>query len=205
MHSVTQRSGLWCLGVLLITSTLGASGCTYLGKGQAELDLGIYERGSASWYGELFHGRLTANGEIYDMHALTAAHRSLPLGTVVHVVNIRNGREVVVRVNDRGPYKRGRIIDLSYGAARRLDMAERGVAPIQLQVMSFPEPVRPGLHAVQSFGHSHHFPGRISSLLTQRPLRRPADFRRFPRLRRVADILLAEHHVCRTVTGLVIA
>jgi rare lipoprotein A len=90
-------------------------------------------RGYASWYGE---AQMTASGERFDKNAMTAAHRTLPLGTRVRVTNTRNGRSVVVRINDRGPYARGRIIDLSEAAARRLDMIEAGVVPIELEVLA---------------------------------------------------------------------
>ena len=86
----------------------------------------------ASWYGSWHQGRLTASGEPYDMYELTAAHPSLPLGTCVEVVNLRNGRHVEVRINDRGPYVAGRVIDLSYGAARELRMVDDGVAPVKV-------------------------------------------------------------------------
>ena len=83
---------------------------------------GYVERGIASWYGSKFHGRKTSNGETYDMHAMTAAHTRLPLPTYVRVTNLENGRSTVVRVNDRGPFKKNRIIDLSYAAATKLGM-----------------------------------------------------------------------------------
>ena len=92
--------------------------------------------GSASWYGPGFHGRKTANGERYDMHALTAAHRSLPFGTKVRVTNRTNGRAVVVRINDRGPYAGGRVIDLSRGAAQAVSMMDAGVVPVNLEVLN---------------------------------------------------------------------
>lgn len=84
------------------------------------------ERGVASWYGPGFHGRLTANGEVFNQHALTAAHKTLPFGTQVVVRNQRTGKEVVVRINDRGPFAKGRIIDLSKAAAERLQMVNNG-------------------------------------------------------------------------------
>jgi rare lipoprotein A len=90
-------------------------------------------RGVASYYADAFHGRPTASGEPFDMYAMTAAHRRLPLGTMVRVKNLDNGREVVVRINDRGPYVRGRIIDLSYGAARELGMVEAGLARVEVE------------------------------------------------------------------------
>jgi rare lipoprotein A len=89
--------------------------------------------GKASWYGPRFHGRKTASGEIFNQHELTAAHRSLPLGTKVKVTNLKNGRSVVVRINDRGPYAKGRVIDLSRAAAKRLGMLNSGVAQVRVE------------------------------------------------------------------------
>lgn len=94
------------------------------------------EEGMASWYGKDFHGKKTANGEMYDMHAMTAAHKTLPLPTYVRVTNLSNNKQVVVRVNDRGPFSKGRILDLSYEAARRLDMVNAGVVKVRVEVMS---------------------------------------------------------------------
>lgn len=91
--------------------------------------------GIASWYGEDFHGKKTASGETYNMYDLTAAHRTLPLGSRVRVTNLDNGEEVVVIINDRGPFKKGRIIDLSYEAARRLDMIHEGTARVKLTLL----------------------------------------------------------------------
>src|SRR5580692_8978838 len=86
-----------------------------------------YQIGTASWYGEIFEGKTTASGEPYEMHDMTAAHLTLPMGSYVKVTNLRNGRTVVVRVNDRGPIVPGRIIDLSYGAAQALQFQSRGL------------------------------------------------------------------------------
>lgn len=93
---------------------------------------GYVEEGLASWYGPRFHGRPTASGEPYNMYAFTAAHKILPLGTYVLVTNLENGRRVVVRINDRGPFVPGRIIDLSYAAARALGMVEKGVVRVRI-------------------------------------------------------------------------
>jgi rare lipoprotein A len=93
-----------------------------------------YEVGTASWYGEYFQGRTTASGEPYDMNDLTAAHPWLPLGTHVRVTNLRNGRAVILRVNDRGPVVDGRIIDVSYGAAQILGMSGTGVQRVRLDI-----------------------------------------------------------------------
>ena len=94
------------------------------------------EEGIASWYGEDFNGRPTASGEIYNMYGLTAAHKTLPLQTDVRVVNMGNGKSVDVKINDRGPFVDGRIIDLSYGAAKVIDMVEAGIAPVRLEVIN---------------------------------------------------------------------
>lgn len=140
-------------GSILATLALLA-GCTLLWGGAADDDARERERLAAravaaarpvppsagrsrvdvaSWYGSWHHGRPTASGEAFHMHALTAAHRSLPLGVCVEVAHLGNGRRVFVRVNDRGPYVPGRTIDLSYGAAQELGMVEDGLARVQVQ------------------------------------------------------------------------
>jgi rare lipoprotein A (peptidoglycan hydrolase) len=96
--------------------------------------VGVQE-GKASWYGREQHGHLTANGEHFDMYALTAAHRTLHMNTHVRVTNLHNGKSVVVRINDRGPYSHGRIIDLSYAAAKQLGMIDSGVALVRVEVL----------------------------------------------------------------------
>ena len=98
------------------------------------------ERGVASWYGTKFHGRLTSSREPYDMYAMTAAHKTLPLPTYVRVRNLRNDRTIIVRVNDRGPFVNNRIIDLSYAAARKLDMVEDGTSLVEVTAINFDEP-----------------------------------------------------------------
>ena len=97
--------------------------------------LGYVEIGIASWYGKKFHGRLTSNGEVYDMYQLTAAHKALPLPSVVRVINIDNGRKVIVRVNDRGPFHSDRVIDLSYATALQLGFADQGTAPVVIEAI----------------------------------------------------------------------
>ncbi len=104
---------------------------------------GYQERGVASWYGNKFHGRRTSNHERYDMYALTAAHKALPLPTYVRVRNLRNNKSVIVRVNDRGPFVANRIIDLSYSAALRLDMIKRGTILVEVIAISFDKPPSP--------------------------------------------------------------
>ncbi len=101
---------------------------------------GYKERGVASWYGKKFHGRLTSNREPYDMYAMTAAHKTLPLPTYVEVRNLRNNRSIIVRVNDRGPFVHNRIIDLSYAAALKLDMVSDGTSLVEVTAISFDDP-----------------------------------------------------------------
>src|SRR5215468_8219772 len=107
------------------------------GKWYVPINDRSYDRvGFASWYGDFFHGRPTANGEIYDMNALTAAHPTLPLPTYAAVTNLENNRTIVVRINDRGPYHDGRIIDLSHKAAQLLGLFGRGTAPVRVRYIS---------------------------------------------------------------------
>jgi rare lipoprotein A len=94
-----------------------------------------YQVGKASWYGGMFQGKATASGEDYDMFSFTAAHRELPLGTFVKVTNLKNQKSVVVRINDRGPVTPGRIIDLSYSAAHTLDMHQKGLEKVRIDVL----------------------------------------------------------------------
>ena len=119
-------------------------------------DIAFSERGLASWYGRQFHGRRTASGETYDMYAMTAAHPTLPIPSYARIRNPANGREVIVRVNDRGPFHAGRIVDLSYAAALRLDLL-RGVAPVELERITFDE-IRAGSLAARRAGRDP--PGR---------------------------------------------
>jgi rare lipoprotein A len=101
--------------------------------------IGTIERGLATWYGGKFHGRPTASGELFDEEEMTAAHRSLPMGTRVRVTNLNNDLSVVVRINDRGPFGEGRVIDLSRAAADQIDMLGSGVVPCTVEVLSVPE------------------------------------------------------------------
>jgi len=98
-----------------------------------------YLRGLSSWYGRDFHGKKTANGEIFNMYKLTAAHRTLPLGTKARIWNVENGRSCIVIINDRGPFIEGRILDLSYAAALELEMAQKGVAEVQIEIIKLPD------------------------------------------------------------------
>lgn len=95
--------------------------------------------GEASWYGPGLNGNKTASGETFDMHGMTAAHKKLPFGSVILITNKNNGKSVVVRINDRGPFTRGRVVDLSYGAAYLIDMVRAGLAPVHIDIISLPE------------------------------------------------------------------
>ena len=97
-----------------------------------------YQVGKASWYGRLFQHKMTASGELYDMHDFTAAHRTLPIGSWVKVTNLKNDKSVMVRINDRGPWAKSRILDLSYGAAMILGMGDTGLAKVRLDVIETP-------------------------------------------------------------------
>ena len=129
---------------LTVVSVLVLSGCylesnpVYRSRGISAMGTaaGFRQRGVASYYGEGFHGNLTANGETFDMYALTCAHLTLPFNTILRVHNLDNDMEVTVRVNDRGPYVGGRIIDLSRGAAEDLGMLEAGTANVLLMVIN---------------------------------------------------------------------
>ena len=114
------------------------------GKKHARVTRKHPQVGLASWYGKQFQGHPTASGEPYNMYRLTAAHKHLPLGSLIKVTNLRNGKWVIVRINDRGPYVGDRIIDLSYGAAEILDMKPYGVQKVELELVS-PEPAVAGL------------------------------------------------------------
>jgi rare lipoprotein A len=196
------------LWALVVTGSVLMGGCAGLTKWQADLDIGMKERGIASWYGDDFHGWVTASGEIYDMHMLTAAHRTLPLGTMVRVTNVVNGRHVVIRINDRGPYVNGRILDVSYGAAKRLNMLRDGISAIQLEVVgqhglgtTFSEPGAQAGAARLEETALHPVSVSMPQVLSQiRPLDRsprlmPADVIRERRARRVGDIMAADCRV----------
>ncbi len=123
------------LAALLATGLLAGCAST---RGLESPNRGTSQRGLASWYGAKFHGRPTASGEIYDMNRISAAHKQLPLGTVVLVKNRDNGKKLRVPINDRGPFIKGRIIDLSVAAARRLEMFGQGLANVRIKVVRLP-------------------------------------------------------------------
>lgn len=120
---------------LIMAFTAAASPAVYA-KDCKVVEAPKAQSGRASWYGPGFHGRKTANGEVYDMHAMTAAHRSLKLGTRILVENVDNGQSVVLRVNDRGPYVGERVLDVSKGAAQTLGFHDRGLAPVKISICS---------------------------------------------------------------------
>ncbi len=147
---------------------------------------GFRQRGIASWYGTKFHGRRTSSGEPYDMYAMTAAHKTLPLPTWVRVTNLENGRSVVVKVNDRGPFHEGRIIDLSYAAAAKLGVLAKGTAPVEIVALIPGEASSATTRERRDPPNDHgHFlqAGAFSSLPNARSLQR--------RLQRLHDVPVA--------------
>lgn len=126
------------------------SSCT-LPVYKAPYAAGYVERGIASWYGGEFHGRPTSSGEIYDMYSNTAAHKLIPLGTIAKVTNLENGQSVVVKINDRGPFVEGRIIDLSYSAASEIGMVNRGLANVEIEILKWGEVISDFTVQVGSF------------------------------------------------------
>ena len=120
---------------IVLSVSLFASSCS-VSKNKKELaEYEFYQKGEASWYGPGFNGKKTASGEIFDMNRFTAAHRKLPFGTKVKVTNLKNNKSVVVRINDREPYKKGRIIDLSRKAAIQIGLVKDGVAPVKIFIL----------------------------------------------------------------------
>lgn len=138
MAAAERRTGRAAAALVLLAAALTACG----GGKERPRDTpqpapvrGGVQEGMASWYGKEFDGKPTASGERFDMHALTAAHRTLPLGTTVRVTNLENGREATLKVNDRGPFVKGRILDCSYGAAQELGFAGAGLARVRVEVL----------------------------------------------------------------------
>jgi rare lipoprotein A len=133
----TKRFRVELLPILLLSIVLTGA-CTQLkapASSPTSMERHQAETGNASWYGKAHHGQRTASGERFDMHALTAAHRTLPFGTIVRVTDLRSRRIVNVRINDRGPLRHDRIIDLSYEAAKKLGIIERGTARVEITVV----------------------------------------------------------------------
>jgi len=139
------------LHIYVFLAFLFMAGCVAHEKNIPSLHNGNSQLGMASWYGPSFHGKPSASGEPYDMWALTAAHRTLPFGTWVQVTKVETGKRVIVRINDRGPFIKGRIIDLSYGAARELAMIGEGTADVRLTIVSPPNASIPAIRAPTTF------------------------------------------------------
>ncbi len=183
---------------LAISAGVLFSACSWVPKGDAQFDVGIKDRGVASWYGEQFHGKQAANGEIFDMEALTAAHRTMPLGSVVRVVNLANGKYLYLRITDRGPYANGRILDLSHAAAVRLGMERGGLALIQVEIVGARRPEllmyadngqgRMALRADVNASPANAMPVMAPALRTL-----PSDLWLTRRIRRVSAMLAADH------------
>ena len=199
MTSLTLQSTRLVVLPLVVSFGLLLGACSWTPKGEAEFDVGIKDRGVASWYGEQFHGKQAANGELFDMEALTAAHRTMPLGSMVRVVNLTNGKHLHVRVTDRGPYVNGRILDLSHAAAARLGMERGGLAIVQVEIVgerrperllpSNEEPIRP---STLLLGFDTMI-DREAPILTH-PLRTlPSDLWLTRRIRRISAMLAADH------------
>lgn len=165
---------------------------------------GYKERGIASWYGPKFHGRRTSSGEVYDMHAMTAAHRSLPLPSYVVVTNLSNKRQIIVRVNDRGPFHAGRIIDLSYAAAVKLGLARPGTGLVEVRAIQ-PKPA-PGqkaeslkknlylqIGAFQNRSHAEQLQKQLQSVINEGVKVSPAPAQQAPFYRvRIGPVLSVE-------------
>ena len=193
------------------------SACSSLPKGELSLDLGIKDRGVASWYGKEFHGKIAANGEVFDMTAFTGAHRKLPLGSMVRVVNLSNGKSVQVRINDRGPYVSGRMLDLSQAAARELGMLEVGTSPVQIEVMGSHRPVVPippsliASVAGMLLNTDTRFVKRPTrheegvEVPAAPPRMMPQEALYVRRERRIGSMLAADHSAHNTVPGLIVS
>lgn len=200
-----------------LVACLLISACSALPKGDLPLDLGFKDRGVASWYGKEFHGKLAANGEVFDMAAYTAAHRKLPLGSLVRVVNLANGKSVQVRINDRGPYVSGRMLDLSQAAARELGMLEAGTSPVQIEVIGNHRPVVPIPSSLIASvaGMLLNTDTRVMKRHTRQeegvevpvvPLRMmPQEALYVRRERRIGSMLAADHSAHNTVPGLIVS
>ncbi len=176
------RMGRWGARLALVAS-LGVAGCSLFRPATPPVVGGV-QVGVASWYGPGFHGNRTANGEIYDQYEMTAAHQTLPLGTRAMVTNLTNGRSVEVRINDRGPFVDGRVIDLSYAAARTLGMIGPGTARVRIDVLGAaiappPPLVPPPVHdlpttlflvevaSLSDAGRAEHLAGVLKSRLPE--------------------------------------
>ncbi len=120
--------------LILSLIILSNSTCSVTKNNKNSYSYKFYQKGTASWYGPGFNGKKTASGEKFDMNKFSAAHRKLPFGTKVRVTNLNNGKSVIVRINDRGPFKKGRVIDLSKKAAEQIGLIKSGVAPVKIEL-----------------------------------------------------------------------
>lgn len=209
---MTNRTQSSCSLMLPLAISAGVlfSACSWVPKGDAQFDVGIKDRGVASWYGEQFHGKQAANGEIFDMEALTAAHRTMPLGSVVRVVNLANGKYLHVRITDRGPYANGRILDLSHAAAVRLGMERGGLALVQVEIVGARRPEllmyadngqgRMALRADVNASPANAMPVMAPALRTL-----PSDLWLTRRIRRVSAMLAADHTAHTELVTLVLS
>ena len=125
--------------LLMGAAIVSICGCATTPRYRTDGSGGTDLMGMASYYGQKYHGRKTANGETFDMHAMTAAHKTLPFETRIRVTNLNNGKQVEVRINDRGPFVKGRILDLSLGAAQKVDMIGSGTAPVRIEILELGE------------------------------------------------------------------
>ena len=196
MTNHTSHIGQAILWTVTLTGMLFGA-CSWVPKGDAQFDVGIKDRGVASWYGEQFHGKQAANGEIFNMEALTAAHRTMPLGSVVRVVNLSNGRHIHVRITDRGPYVNGRILDLSHAAAVQLGMEHGGLTYVQVEIVGqrHPELVQLSEDSRRSLLPIDvtRVPARPDSSLAPFLRVLPSDLLLTRRVRRIPGMLAADH------------
>jgi peptidoglycan lytic transglycosylase len=206
----TSRSSQAVLCTLILAGLL-LGGCSWIPKGNAEFDVGIKDRGVASWYGEQFHGKQAANGEMFDMEALTAAHRTMPLGSIVRVVNLRNGKHLHVRITDRGPYVNGRILDLSRAAAVQLGMEHGGLAHVQVEIVGQRRPELLQWSEATSgrvptlLANADTMSGQPTSSMTSWLRVLPSDVWLTRRIRRVSAMLAADHTAHAEVATLALA
>lgn len=178
----TIHADNWLLPGAVFIALIILSGCTLKQSAPShsnegltrQFRLGFYEEGIASWYGHPFHGCPTASGEIYNMHALTAAHKELPLGSRILVKNLENQNQVEVLINDRGPFIKNRILDLSLAAARRLDLEKNGTAQVRISVLELPtsisaSPEKPYALQFGAFKNRDHALALRNQIATRNP------------------------------------
>ena len=209
-YHTSQRIPPVLLSIAVCTGILFGA-CSWIPKGDAQFDVGIKDRGVASWYGEQFHGKLAANGEIFDMEALTAAHRTIPLGSIVRVVNLTNGKHLHVRITDRGPYMNGRILDLSHAAAVLLEMDRGGLAHIQVEIVGQRHPellLLSQAASEQAFSlliGVNTVPDQPAPIMTPFLRALPSDLWITRRIRRVSAMLAADHTAHTEVAALTLS